>query len=803
MTALSGIRVVELGERPSGEYCAKLLADFGAEVLKIERPGAGSPTRQYGPFPVDAADGVLFAYLNSNKSSLQLDLGSESGVEELHRLVSRADVVIDDHPGEWLANLGLDARSLQRDYPGLVLCNITPYGTCAPQQWLPAHSLNVFHQSGWGYHTPGNAAPGEPPLPAAGRFLVEYEAGLDGALCTVAALVQVLQSSRGEFIDLAERDVMISRADTVLGRNLAGEVPASDERSAFEMGGPAASFRCRDGYLFLFMTTAQHWRALAQLMDDPAWMREFPEDWLEFGLSDERVENFRRNFAAWIADREKEAVYQAGQRLGIPFAPFYHAEDVLASAQFRHRGFFQPLPFPGRGTVDYPTAAYRMSATPVELRTPAPNRGQLYFDPAQWSAGDRLCQRSAPSARPEHELRRRGGPLAGVRVVEMTKVWAGPYTGKLLALLGAEVIKIESESKLDEMRAYGGADINNAPYFLCLNPEVLSAQINTKSAQGLAHLRSLIAHSDILLDNLRPGVMQGMGLDFDSLQAGQPDLVAVSIKMFGTDGPLGFQTGFAPSFAALGGLSQMVGYENSPPTGMNMRYGDATVGATAALAAVVALFHARNTGEGQFADVSAVECMSSMIGDSLLAFELGAGFPTSAGALHPEMAPHGCYPCRGGSWISIAVDSDTQWQTLCGILGAAELATAPGYLDQGGRRESRREIDQRLAQYTSGEDADELASRLRAAGVAAAPSLSTRALVEDEWLWQRGTYREVASAEGKLRPVIATPWRLERNPVAIRFGAPGLGEHNDYVFGDLLGLSAAQIAAAMEAGELR
>lgn len=803
MNALSGIRVVDLSERPAGEYCARLLADFGAEVVKIERPGEGSPTRRLGPFAPAGGESILFSYLNSNKSSLELDLDTEPGIREMHSLLAHVDIVIDDHPGPWLRARGLDGDAAASDYPALVLCQITPYGSGAPDQWLPAQSLNVFHQSGWGYHTPGDAAPDQPPLQAAGRFLVEYEAGLDAALCAAAALLRQLETGCGEFIDLAEREVMISRADTVLGRNLAGEEAPSDQRDAFEMGGPAASFACRDGYLFLFMTTAHHWRALGELMGHPAWMQDFPENWLEFGLSDERIARFRENFARWIADKDKEETYQAAQQLGIPFAPLNHAEDVLASVQFRHRGFFQPLQLSGGREVGFPAAPYRMSATPVEIRYDAPKRGELRCDIDAWEREPRQGLPGPGPGRQPALHRRRGGPLEGVRVLELTKVWAGPYAGKLLALLGAEVIKVESESRLDEMRAYGGTDINNAPYFLCLNPEVLSAQVNMKTPEGLAHLRALVERSDIVIDNLRPGVMQGMGLDFQSLHTLKRDIVAVSIKMFGNDGPLGSQTGFAPSFAALGGLSQMVGYEGKPPTGMNMRYGDATVGAAAAFAAVIALVHARRSGEGQFVDLSAVEVMSSMIGDSLLAYQLTGEFPTSPGTRHPDMAPHGCYPCSHGEWLSLAVDSDRAWNSLCDILGATELAAATQLQSLQGRLADRESLDGAIGEYTRDRDAAELAAALRAAGIAAAPSLSTRALVGDAWLWQRDIYCQVTHHDGRQRPAIAAPWRLQRNPVEISRGAPALGEHNQYVFGQLLGLTQAQVEAQVEQGVIK
>ena len=244
--------------------------------------------------------------------------------------------------------------------------------------------------------------------------------------------------------------------------------------------------------------------------------------------------------------------------------------------------------------------------------------------------------------------RARGGPLQGVRVVELTKVWAGPYVGKLLAFLGAEVIRIESLGSLDVTRTYGVKDINNAPGFQAVNPQKLSVQIDMKTQQGIGLILDLLRKSDIVVENLRPGAIDRLGLGYDTVKAAKPDIIFVSMGMYGNEGPLSYQTGYAPCFAALGGLSSLVGYEGQPPSGMNVRYADSTFGTAAAYAAIVALMHRRKTGVGQFIDVSAVECMSSMIGDTIMDFALNGTVHECDGNRHPEMAPHGAYPCRDG-----------------------------------------------------------------------------------------------------------------------------------------------------------
>ena len=384
----------------------------------------------------------------------------------------------------------------------------------------------------------------------------------------------------------------------------------------------------------------------------------------------------------------------------------------------------------------------------------------------------------------------RGGPLAGVRVLELTKVWAGPYAGKLLAHLGAEVIKVESMTNLDEMRAYGGVDINSAPYFLSINQEIRSVQVNMKTAEGLDLVRRMVAESDIVIDNIRPGAMERSKLDYESLRAIRPDIIQCSIKMWGTDGPLGYQTGYAPCFAALSGLTALVGHEGETPKGMNIRYGDSTAGALAALACVAALHHRESTGEGQFIDLSAVEAMTSLVGDSLFSWSVTGEVPQADGNFHPEMAPHGTYPCADGEWIAIAVASDAEWQDLRAALA---LPDDPANATLAGRLANRHALDAQLAAATAGEAAAPLAERLREAGVNAFRSQSSLDLCADGFLWAREAFRMVSDHRNGTRPIIGPSWRMEPDAATVTRGAPLLGEDNAYVYRELLGLSEAEM----------
>ncbi len=766
MSALTGFRVVELAESVAGEYCGKLLADFGAEVIKVERPG-GSPTRAMAPIVGDG-DGsecsAVFAYLNTNKRSVEIDAGA------LTALIATADAVV----GE------LSVSELADRHPDVVCCAVTPHGVDAPPELHNAKSLNVFHSSGWGFHTPSHADPAKPPLKGPGRFLADYEAGLDAALCIASSLFRKLHTGAGEFIDVSAHAVLVSRADCVLGRFISGEISPENTRGDYDQQGPASFFECADGYVYLYMTNGSHWTGLKRLMGKPDWLDEFEDDWLEFSVTPDKIRTFQCGFADWVRVLNKDAVSDEAQRQGVPLVPVADTVDLKTSPQYRHRGFFRDVMHPVLGTAAYPGVPYLLSASPARITSAAPALGHDTDGVREHRSPKAVSQQRKTSGTS------RGGPLEGVRVVELTKVWAGPYAGKLLALLGAEVIKVESSTHPDEMRAYGGTDINHAPFFLSINPEVLSVELDLKSADDVDRLRELISRSDIVINNLRPGAMERIGLGHEQLKGGKRDIISVSIKMWGNDGPLGHQTGYAPCFAALAGVASLVGYPGGPPLGTSMRYGDSTVGAAAAFAAVAALLHRDLTGEGQFVDVSAVEALSSMIGDCLLAQELTGTPLLPDGNQHADMAPHGCYPCAGGDWVSIAVADETQWRLLCQTLGTAALTDDPRFGTLADRLAHSDALDPALGALTRDHHAAVLAQQLRAAGVPAAKSATALDIIGDPLLWDRGLYRFVSDHREGQRPVLAAPWRMARAEAEIARGAPDLGEHDDYVLSEIL-----------------
>jgi crotonobetainyl-CoA:carnitine CoA-transferase CaiB-like acyl-CoA transferase len=376
---LNTLKVLELAEGVAGEYCGKLLADFGAEVIKLERPGSGSPTRQLGPLAPKGTDGErsgLFAYLNTNKRSVTLDPAAAAATGAFGKLLDRVDAVIDDHAPGWLAGIGLDPVTLDQTRPGLVLCSITAFGQAPPEDRTHAEDLTVIHASGWGYHTPTGADGSLPPLKGPGRFLPSYEAGLEAALCVVAALYDRAGSKQGRFIDISKQEVLASRVDYVLGQMVAGDMDASDKRTAFDLFGPAGIFPCRDGFVYIWMSAPGHWDGLRKLLGDPEWMRSFPERWLELECTPERVAQCRRHIAEWLQTQYKNQAAEAAQKLGLVLVPVSDARDVQASEQYAFRGFFSEVKHPAMGAAVYPTVPYKLSATPARIRTAAPLLGE-------------------------------------------------------------------------------------------------------------------------------------------------------------------------------------------------------------------------------------------------------------------------------------------------------------------------------------------------------------------------------------------------------------------------------------------
>jgi crotonobetainyl-CoA:carnitine CoA-transferase CaiB-like acyl-CoA transferase len=386
-------------------------------------------------------------------------------------------------------------------------------------------------------------------------------------------------------------------------------------------------------------------------------------------------------------------------------------------------------------------------------------------------------------------------PLSGVRVADFTIHAAGPFCTQLLSQLGAECIKIESKTRPDAFRkphaVYGRM---TAATFDQVSVNKLSVRLNLKQPEAVVLAKRLVALCDVAAESFRAGVMQRLGLGFEDLRVVKPDIILLSLSSCGQSGPDSHFAGYAPLFGAWGGLGWMTGYTDGPPVEMR-HVMDHSAGIHAAVATVAALHQSRRTGRAQHIDLAAREVASAMIGDALVQASMGLT-PVRPGNRHLSMAPHGVYPTQQADrWLTLAVRSDAEWQALARELDQPAAASDPRFATADARLRYRDELDARLTEWFAVCDADVTAERLQGAGVCAHVSWSMQDIARDPHLRARGATVEVSSSDVPPRLAVGAPARFSKtHDVGIRRLTPALGQDEDYVFGELLGLSSAQRA---------
>ena len=393
-------------------------------------------------------------------------------------------------------------------------------------------------------------------------------------------------------------------------------------------------------------------------------------------------------------------------------------------------------------------------------------------------------------------------PLHGVRVLDLTMAWAGPYGTRLLADMGAEVIKIEAVNNWDLVRSFTGQPPtvervwNKSPYFNQLNRNKHGLCLDLSHPRGRDLFLRLVPLSDMVIENFRSEVMDNLGLSFDVLKGAKADIILVSMPGHGKTGPEKDYIAYGTNVEQLSGLCHLSGYRDGPPQKTGISYGDPMAGIAAAGAIALALWQRRRTGQGQYVEVAQRENLINVIGEYILGYSMSGQEPTRLGNRHSSMAPHGCYPCRGDDqWLTIACEDDGQFAALCAAIGQPGLAQDRRFADVVSRYRHQDELDGIVAAWTQERSKEEARQALEAAGVPAAPVLSVPEVFADPHLRARRFFEAVAHPEAGVWEMDGSPWRLSEPPAHIRLPAPRFGEHNDYVLRHLLGLSHEEIAA--------
>jgi len=396
--------------------------------------------------------------------------------------------------------------------------------------------------------------------------------------------------------------------------------------------------------------------------------------------------------------------------------------------------------------------------------------------------------------------------LGGVRVLEVGTFIDAAFAGKLLADLGAEVVKVEDPERPDLCREFGPfpgdvPDDEASGLFLFLNCNKQGVTLNLATATGRELFGKLVARSDVLIEGLGKRTAQSLGLDYDSLRSVNPNIVMLSMPGAGSSGPLRDLVLYGPSLSSLAGLDALAGYRNEEPLGTHVLFYDCNSASHAAYAVVAALWHRTRTGQGQRVEEAQWEAAVAVLGEAILQYEMTGVSPEPQGNFHPMMAPHNLYRCQGDpsisagevdQWVAIAVATDEEWRALCGALGHAEWAADPAFMDLASRQQNVDRLDALITQWTCQRTADEATKLLQAAGVAASPYFETGERFLDPHFQERGIYVDVdhpVTGRYILSPI---PPKMSDTPPAIQRPAPMLGEHNAYVFEDLLGMTASE-----------
>lgn len=393
-------------------------------------------------------------------------------------------------------------------------------------------------------------------------------------------------------------------------------------------------------------------------------------------------------------------------------------------------------------------------------------------------------------------------PFANLRIVDATNSWAGPFTTQIFANLGAEVIKVESIQYMDTWRASGNLGDNQdaywerSPLWNSVNTDKLGITLDLNDPRAKDIFLKLVKISDIVAENFTPRVMKNFGLDYPALQAINPGIIMISLPAHGATGPWKDTGGFAASIEQTAGIPMLTGYPDGLPKMSSAGFTDPIAGINGAAAVLTALLSRQKTGKGQYIDLSQVEATTSLLGDAIVDYSMNGQIPPRRGNRHPFAAPHGYYPCKGeDKWLALAIYTDAEWQKLCRVMRQPELTRDPRFATADDRYRHQDELDAIIEQWTRQQEHYTAMHRLQKAGITAAPVLNPQELLADPHLAARGTYSKV---DRKIMgehpyPVPTAPLKLSGIKAKIKLPAPLLGEHNEYVLGDILGLSPDEI----------
>ena len=765
--ALAGVLIVDASEGVAGGYAGRLLADLGAEVVKVEPP-SGDRLRALGPFPGDRLDleaGGLHLALNAGKRSLVLDLESRSGRDRLRALAAQADVLIEGAGPGVMERRGLGPDRLLGANPQLVYASHSPFGLTGPYARRVTSEIVDWAMGGYMYF---GGDPGRPPIMVHGHQ-AELHAGMQLAAGALAALWHTRRTGAGQHIEVSTLEAVLNAHVWLTTMWTHGGLVQSRE--------PSPLIPCADGHVVWLGTPNLDIFVLIErpeLIDDPRWAT--PEGWRE------SVPEIRALVAEWARDRSREEVCEKGQTLRLAVTPVNTVEELARSPQLRERGWWRETAHPELGALLLPGPPWQMSGTPVGPRRAAP---RLDAD-AGYAPPPR--ERAEPGRGDPDAL-----PLEGIRVIEVTGNWSGPLTGRHLGDLGAEVVKIELARRPATRVSHppGGERwetfFNRSGYFNLLNRNKRDLCLDLGTERGRELFLRLVDDADVVLENNSARVFPQLGLDYETLARRNPRIVMCSISGYGATGPERDYLAYGSNIEASCGLAAQTGYGDGAPRGTNSYYADPITGAHATVGILAALLARERTGNGQHLDMALQESGAAFMVESIMDYRLNGRVARPRGNRSTRIAPQGAYRSLGTDcWLAIGVETDDQWRALCTVIERPDLADRfPTHAERLGAHD---EIDAAIEGWSETRNHNRATTLLQEAGVPAGPVLANWEIVSDPHLYERGYFVDIVHPDTGHQRWDGFPWRLSRTPARVRRPAPLFAQHNDEVLAEL-GLS--------------
>jgi crotonobetainyl-CoA:carnitine CoA-transferase CaiB-like acyl-CoA transferase len=823
MHGLRDLRVLDLSTGIAGAYATKLLADAGADVVKVE-PREGDPLRRWTATGADPGpeDGALFRFLHHGKRGV---VGAPLDPEVL-ALAAGAELVV-----ESFAPHAFDAGAFRARFPSQVLLSITPFGRRGPFTGRPAAELTLQAESG---SIATRGLRGREPFQAGGR-IGAWVGGTFAAVAALAAVRAARASGRGEHVDFSLLECLHVAASNylavfhaLLGRPPVRGLPQTVETPSIE---PTA-----DGWVGFCTNSAQQLADFLLLIERPDLRDDAA---LAQGMGRlARFDEWQALVHAWTRRHTTAEVVERASLLRIPVSPVHDARGVLAHEHLRARGVFVRDP---TGSFEMPRPPWTLDGeTPPGFTPgprPAPRLGE-HAGTVAWAprapvpdapgphAADSRAAGPTRSCAPAPRATVAGSasaaapgtadatgptlPLDGVRILDLTAWWAGPSATQMLATLGADVIHVESTKRPDGMRMMAGAFRDRprwwewSPFFLAANSNKRGLALDLADPRGRALALRLVARVDAVVENFTPRVLAQWGLEWPAIQAANPRAILVRMPAFGLDGPWRDHTGFAQTMEQMTGMAWITGHADDQP---RIQRGpcDPLAGMHAAFALLVALAERERSGRGHPVECTMVEGALNAAAEQIVEWSAYGRALAREGNRSPEAAPQGLYACAGSRpgeehWLALAVASDAQWRALVALLGHPAWALDPAFDTHAGRRGGHDRLDASLRPWFAAREREATVEALVAAGIPAGVVRDPREATDHPQLAARGFYEEVDHPVVGRRPLPGPPFRQTHPTRWIRRPPPTLGQHSREILRELADVTDAELDALEAAG---